>query len=101
MWRLLRQSFPNAHFRRQVPIRHFVTDFATHRAKLAIELDGGQHCEDVDADRTTIIEAEGYRVLRFWNNDVLGNAEGVHHIVAAALHDAHRHLASPITGEGL
>ena len=101
MWRLLRESFPNAHFRRQVPIRNFITDFASHRAKLVIAVDGGQHNSSIDAARTRIIEAEGYRVLRFWNNEVLGNADGVHRFIAGALHDRHPHLASPIEGEEL
>jgi len=50
-----------------------------------IEVDGGQHSSEADADRTAIIEAEGYRVLRFWNNDVLGNAEGCAHMLKEAL----------------
>jgi thiamine-monophosphate kinase len=77
MWRLLRESFPEARFRRQVPIRHFTADFASHRAKLVIEVDGGQHSEAIDAERTKLIEAEGYQVIRFWNNEVLENPEGV------------------------
>ena len=85
MWRLLREAFPEARFRRQVPIRRFIVDFASHRAKLVIECDGGQHNDDVDAERTRLIEAEGYRVLRFWNADVLGNAEGVCSAIAGAL----------------
>jgi len=44
--------------------------------KLVIEVDGGQHSEEADAARTTAIEAEGYKVLRFWNNEVLGNPDG-------------------------
>jgi very-short-patch-repair endonuclease len=100
MWRLLRQSFPNAHFRRQLPIRQFVADFASHRAKLVIEVDGGQHGDAVDAHRSRTLEDEGYRVLRFWNNEVLGNADGIYAVIAAALHDRHPHLASPIEGEG-
>ena len=99
MWRMLRQSFPNAHFRRQVPIRHFIADFASHRAKMVVEVDGGQHSEASDADRSDTIEREGYRILRSWNNEVLGNAEGVHSKIAADLHDCHPHLASPIEGE--
>ncbi|MEO7568992.1 MAG: DUF559 domain-containing protein, partial [Croceibacterium sp.] len=55
------------------------------RAKLVVEVDGGQHSEQVDAARTAIIEAEGYQVLRFWNNDVLGNLDGCARILAAAL----------------
>ena len=100
MWRLLREAFPEARFRRQVPLRHYIVDFASHRARLVIECDGGQHNEEVDADRTRLIEAEGYRVLRFWNNDILANAEGVHSVIASALLDLHPHPTSPIKGEG-
>ena len=73
LWRLLRENFLEARFRRQAPIRHYIADFASHRIKLVIEVDGGQHSAELDADRTTVIEAEGYRVLRFWNHEVLGN----------------------------
>lgn len=71
MWQILRQSFPEARFRRQVPLWHYIVDFASHRTKLVIECDGGQHNESVDAERTRLIEDEGYRVLRFWNQEVL------------------------------
>jgi very-short-patch-repair endonuclease len=84
MWRLLREATPGVRWRRQVPIRHFIVDFASHQAKLVIEVDGGQHSEEADAARTAIIEAEGYRVLRFWSNDVLGNAEGCARILMSA-----------------
>ena len=77
MWRLLRESFPDAHFRRQVPIRNFTADFASHGLKLVVEVDGGQHGGPKDQARTRLIEAEGYRVLRFWNHDVLANDDGV------------------------
>jgi very-short-patch-repair endonuclease len=76
---------PDARWRRQVPIRHFIVDFASHRAKLEVEVDGGQHSEEADAGRTSIIEAEGYRVLRFWNSDALGNFEGCARILTDAL----------------
>ena len=85
MWRLLRKAAPGARWRRQVPIRHFIVDFASHRAKLVVEVDGGQHSEEADATRTEMIEAEGYRVLRFWNNEVLGNAEGCADVLVAVL----------------
>ena len=85
MWRLLRAIAPEARWRRQVPLRHFIVDFASHRAKMVVEVDGGQHSPEADAVRTAIIEAEGYRVLRFWNNDVLGNAEGCAHVLESAL----------------
>jgi very-short-patch-repair endonuclease len=79
MWRALRENFPSAKFRRQVPIGPYYADFFSFSMKLVIEVDGGQHGEaqDYDARRTAFIEAQGYRVIRFWNNDVLENIEGV------------------------
>lgn len=76
MWRLLKTHFPKGRFRRQVPIRHFIADFASHRLRVVIEIDGGQHSPEADAVRTRMIESEGYRVIRFWNNDVLQNSHG-------------------------
>ena len=49
---------------------------------------------------TAFLNSRGYRVLRFWNNEVLGNPDGVHSVIAAALHEHHPHPASPIKGEG-
>jgi very-short-patch-repair endonuclease len=81
LWQRLRRDITliGSHFRRQVPIGPFIVDFASHKAKLVIELDGGQHDwqKKSDAIRTGRIEAAGYRVLRFWNNEVFGNIEGV------------------------
>jgi very-short-patch-repair endonuclease len=101
LWRMLREHFADWHFRRQVPIRHFIADFASHRAKLIIEIDGGQHSAEVDAGRTRILEQEGYRVLRFWNNEVLGNPDGVWIAVDAALRECHPHPTLPHQGGGL
>lgn len=101
MWHLLREAFPDFHFRKQVPIRHYIADFASHSAKLIIEVDGGQHSEEADATRTATIEAEGYRVIRFWNNEVLGNREGVWFTIDAALHQPHPHPTLPHRGGGL
>ena len=84
-WRLLRTVAPEARWRRQVPIRHFIVDFASHRAKLVVEVDGGQHSAEADAARTAMIEGEGYRVVRFWNNDLLGNADGCARVLLSAL----------------
>ena len=64
-------------FVRQFQIGAYVADFACRTARLAVELDGGQHDPAKDAARTAVIENYGYRVLRFWNNDVLSNTEGV------------------------
>jgi very-short-patch-repair endonuclease len=101
MWRLLRECFPAAHFRHQVPIRNFIVDFASHELKLAIEVDGGQHGSAKDEARSALIESEGYRVLRFWNHDVLGNGDGVATLLATYCGEATPTQPSPIEGEGL
>jgi very-short-patch-repair endonuclease len=85
MWPFLRLGFSNSHFRKQVPIGRLAADFASHRAKLIIEVDGGQHGGTRDAARPRVLEAAGYRVIRFWNNEVIGNADGVARMIEAAL----------------
>src|SRR3546814_553421 len=87
VWALLRSAFPKWCFRRQVPFHQYIADFASHRARLVLEIDGGRHGEASDAPRTAIIEADGYRVLRFWNNEVLTNIEGVTGRLAAVLNE--------------
>ena len=82
LWHLLRRNqILNFSFRRQHPLGSFILDFYCHQAKLAIELDGGQHAEDAqhqhDEIRSKWLQAQGITVLRFWNNEVLTNAEGV------------------------
>ena len=79
LWSHLRASqLGGTKFIRQHPIGPYVVDFTCRSARLAIELDGGQHADNpADAARTAIIEAHGYRVIRFWNNDVLQNTDGV------------------------
>jgi very-short-patch-repair endonuclease len=66
-------------FKRQVPIDSFIVDFCCADAKLILEVDGGQHDEQRarDESRTAVLESKGYLVLRFWNNDVIRNIEGV------------------------
>jgi very-short-patch-repair endonuclease len=83
----LREAFPHAKFRRQQAHGPFFADFASHAARLVIEIDGGQHGEAVayDEARTRFIEGEGYRVIRFWNDDVMTNIEGVLMLVETAL----------------
>ena len=75
-------------FRRQVPIGPYIADFACLSAALIVELDGGQHewQQDSDASRQRPIEAAGYRVLRFWNSDVLTGLDGVLETIFEALH---------------
>ena len=101
IWTLLRTAFPDWRFRRQVPIRQYITDFASHRARLVIEIDGGQHSDEVDAPRTAIIENDGYRVVRFWNNDVLANIDGVATLLTKALDETSPPPNPPHQGGGL
>ena len=74
-------------FRRQVPVGPYVVDFLCVPASLIVEADGGQHSERAEYDeaRTKYLEANGYRVVRFWNNDVMGNIEGVMQAIAMTL----------------
>ena len=88
LWLALRShQLENIHFRRQHPIGNFIVDFCAPQAKLIIELDGGQHLEqqEYDAERTEFLESKGYRVLRFWNRDVLNNLDGVIIVILDAL----------------
>ena len=74
LWQHLRgRRLTGFKFRRQYPIAGYIVDFVCVEAKLVIELDGGQHADqqDYDAERTRRLEINGYRVLRFWNDDVL------------------------------
>jgi very-short-patch-repair endonuclease len=86
LWRALREAMPQYHWRKQVPLGPYFADFASHAAKLIIEVDGGQHATSSgDSERTRFLQSEGFRVLRFWNNDVLGNIDGVLHCIAEEL----------------
>jgi very-short-patch-repair endonuclease len=89
LWQRLRYDIAlvGSHFRRQVLVGPFIVDFASRKAKIVIELDGGQHNwqQASDSSRQRQIEAAGYRVLRFWNNDVLGNLEGALTEIQSAL----------------
>ena len=91
MWRLLYTLRDNHNFRRQVPLGPFYLDFACHGLKLAIEIDGDTHATDAamayDQARTRFIQSEGYRVLRFTNDDVLNNPEGVFDTVTCAIEE--------------
>jgi very-short-patch-repair endonuclease len=89
LWRHLRRlDVKGSHFRRQVPIGPYVADFACLKERLIIEVDGSQHGDDInsrrDGDRTRWLNSEGYRVMRFWNNDVMSKTEAV----MEAIHEA-------------
>ena len=87
LWNRLRaRSIADAKFIRQDPIGPYVVDFVCRERRLIVEVDGGQHATDPrDAVREQWLVARNYRVLRFWNNDVLQNIDGVLEVVAAAL----------------
>jgi very-short-patch-repair endonuclease len=88
LWSKLRgRRFDGIKFKRQVPIANYVVDFVALDLKLIIEVDGGQHDERAaqDAERTRILQERGYHVIRFWNNDVLGNIEGVLEVIMQEL----------------
>jgi very-short-patch-repair endonuclease len=76
---LLQKQLGGFRFRRQVPLGPYVTDFVCQSEKLVVEIDGGQHADKIEHDerRSVWLAENGYRVLRFWNNDVLANTEGV------------------------
>jgi very-short-patch-repair endonuclease len=89
LWRVLRiVPMGGSHFRRQAPIGPYFADFACHTQRIVIELDGGQHEEATqakrDGNRDEYMKANGYRVLRFWNNDVMKNLDGVLQVIVEA-----------------
>ena len=86
LWQLLRaKRLGGWKFRRQPPIGPYRPDFVCHEAKLIVEADGCQHGEARDGQRDTWLKAEGFRILRFWNNDILTNEEGVLTTILSAL----------------
>ena len=90
LWcRLRRKQLDGLKFRRQHILGPFIVDFASLERKLIIEVDGGQHNIESghqrDQERTAWLEAQGYRVIRFWNNDVLASPDGVLEIIRQAL----------------
>jgi very-short-patch-repair endonuclease len=88
LWSVLRKrGLAGARFRRQVPLGRYIVDFLCLDARLVVEIDGGQHATEAerDAERTRWLESQGFRVLRFWNNEVLENLDGVADGIAAAL----------------
>ena len=104
MWMLLRdRRLEGLKFRRQVPIGPYVVDFYCSLKNLIIELDGGQHgMHSVeDGSRTDWLAARGYRVVRYWNNDLLQNPEGVlTEILGIVKPDNSNSVPSPLEGEG-
>ena len=80
LWQKIRnRQLLNLKFRRQFPIDRYIADFVCLELRLIIELDGSQHIEQADYDerRRACLEQRGFRIMRFWNNDVLSNGDGV------------------------
>jgi len=102
LWLHLRAHRYGGHkFKRQQPIGRYIVDFACFDARLVIEIDGGQHADAARSDsiRDAWLAREGFRVLRFWNNEVLENTEGVMQKILSSL-DAPSPRPSPTRGEG-
>lgn len=84
LWQALRQYRPG--FTRQLVVGNHILDFACRSARLAVEVDGGQHSQSCgDTHRTEVLKVAGWRVLRFWNHDVLSNADGVVEVILTAV----------------
>jgi very-short-patch-repair endonuclease len=86
------------HFRRQAPVGIYIADFVWHDGKLVIELDGSQHIDvrsSYDAKRTEWLQSQGYRVLRFWNNDVLKTPRNVGEAMLLAARETASDLKNP------
>lgn len=79
LWQALRdRRLGGFKFRRQVPLKGYILDFVCFDARLIVEVDGGQHGESVsDSRRDAVFRTDGFRVLRFWNDEVTGNLNGV------------------------
>jgi len=104
LWYHLRaHRFIGLKFKRQKPMGHYIVDFVCVERRLVIELDGGQHAEQTayDQQRDAWLRNQGYTVLRFWNNDVLQQLEGVLETIRSALSSsALSPNPSPVNGRG-
>jgi very-short-patch-repair endonuclease len=103
VWQRVRYRQLDRHkFRRQQPLGPYVVDFVCLERRLVLELDGGQHAEQAeeDAPRARWLEARGFRVVRFWNHDVLGNWDGVLQVIWGCLQSPPPQ-PSPARGEGV
>lgn len=97
LWAYLRGDKLGVNFRRQHAIGNYITDFCSPKAKIIIELDGSQHLEqqEYDAERTKYLEAQGYKVIRFWNNQVINEINAVILVIMEALKTTPPDLRSP------
>src|SRR5215208_1475126 len=89
LWSRIRNDQLGVTFRRQHAVGNYIPDFCSPKAKLIIELDGSQHLEqeDYDEERTKYLELTGYKVIRFWNNDVMNNMNAVLKVILTAVNE--------------
>jgi very-short-patch-repair endonuclease len=96
LWQHLRSRQLNGlKFRRQATVGPYIADFLCVEARIVVEADGGQHSEVKDSARTQFLQSRGFRVLRFWNHDILENVDGVLTIIAAAARQEEMKIPSP------
>jgi very-short-patch-repair endonuclease len=101
IWHQVRDRRLKGHkFKRQWSLGPYVVDFCCIEQRLVVEIDGGQHSAEVDATRTAELNAMGYRVMRFWNNDVLANLDGVLMSLLAELETRPHPGPLPLAGVG-
>jgi very-short-patch-repair endonuclease len=102
IWHLLRSRQIGTKFRRQQPIEGYIVDFVSFERRLIIEIDGGQHTDrsDYEERRTRCLLANGFRILRFWNNDVIENEEGVYERIMSEVRTARAPSPSQASGLG-
>jgi very-short-patch-repair endonuclease len=99
LWKYLRaKQMQGCKFRRQEPIGSYIVDFVCQEKRIVIEVDGGQHSTENKRDnkRDKWLKGQGYKVLRFWNNEVLANTEGVLEVIRDCLN--HPPLTPPLKG---
>ena len=100
LWSKLRNRQLGCKFRRQHKIDKYVVDFICLEEKLILEIDGSQHTKERDAERTKVIEEQGYTILRFWNNEVLENCDGVARVIIEALNTPHPAQRADLSHKG-
>ena len=103
LWGCLRGHRLGVKFRKQMWLSGFIADFACVEAKLVIEVDGGQHGDNLEEDRrrAAAMRRVGYRALRFWNNDVLENIDGVLTVIQGAIDEAVPSPSHPAARAGI
>lgn len=99
LWSILRaKRLAGFKFKRQVPVDHYIADFVSFERRVIIEADGSQHLDSAsDQTRDAYLEGEGFRILRFWNSDILKNPDGVAEAILAALETP---LSQPLSRKG-